>query len=192
MAHPLEQIKAVPPPVLFLSCLYGVLKPWIKNWPVGSGSSIFISEMRFIYMLLPVRASNLFYIELMFTWPKICFSGEFCFISCKPNFASVTLFVNLEDIFRDLDWWLRLQLSQRCVRNDNMNYILHCTFWDWFEPVTFWTGLEDIYKWTLFKLLSELLSAPKEQSFLDVMLKYTVLAVDLDTSSKNRDSNAVL
>ena len=129
----------------------------------------------------------MFYIELMFTRPKICLSGEFCFISCKPNFASVTLFVNLEDIFRDLDWWLRLQLSQRCVRNDNMNYIIHCAFWDCFEPVTFSTELEDTCKWTLFKPLSELLPAPKEPSFLGAMLKYTVLAVDLDTSSKNRD-----
>ena len=58
-------------------------------------------------------------------------------------------------------------------------------FLDSLEPVTFSTELEDTFKWTLLKLLSELLSAPKESLFLDIMLKSTVLTVDLDTSSKN-------
>ena len=129
----------------------------------------------------------MFRIELMFTWPKISLSGEFRFISCKPIFASVILFVNLEDIFRNLDWWLRLQLSDVWETSTSVIFstALENAFLDSLEPVTFSTELEDTFKWTLSKLLSELLSAPKEPSFLDIMLKSTVLTVDLDTSSKN-------
>ena len=52
------------------------------------------------------------------------------------------------------------------------------------EPGTFSTELEDTFKWSLSKLLSTLLYAPNERSFLDIMLKSTVLMVDLDASSK--------
>ena len=58
-------------------------------------------------------------------------------------------------------------------------------FLDSLDPVTFSTELEDTFKWALSKLLSELLSAPKEPSFLDIMLKSTLLTVDLNASSKN-------
>ena len=60
------------------------------------------------------------------------------------------------------------------------NAFLNCL-----EPVTFLTELEDTFKWALSKRLSALMSAPKEPSFSDIIVKSTVLAVDLDASSKN-------
>ena len=95
-------------------------------------------------------------------------------------------FVNLEDIFRNLDWWLRLRLSHVWETSTSITFstALENAFIDSLEPVTFSNELEDTFKWTLSKLLSEL-SAPKEPSFLDIMLKSTLLTGDLDVSSKN-------
>ena len=114
-------------------------------------------------------------------------SGEFRFISCKRIFASVTILVNLENIFRNLDWWLRLQLSDVWETSTStiLSTALENAFLNCFELVTFSTELEDTFKWTLSKLLSALMSAPKEPSFSDIILKSTVLAADLDASSKN-------
>ena len=125
----------------------------------------------------------MFLTEFMFTWPKLNLSEEFCFISCKWIVASVTTFVSLEDVFRNLDRWLTLQLSD--VRETSTSVVSKNAFLNCLEPVTFLTEVEDTCKWALSKLLSALLSAPKEPLFLDIILKSTVLTVDLDASSKN-------
>ena len=76
----------------------------------------------------------------------------------------------------------------RRMRNVHINYILYCArkcvFLNCLKPVTFSTELDDTFKWTLSKLLFALMSAPKEPSFSDIILKSTILAVDLNALSK--------
>ena len=126
--------------------------------------------------------------ELMFTGRKINSLGDFSFILCKPLFTPVTLFVNFGYIFKSLDWWPKLELSD--VWEVSSSVILSTelgnAFLSFLEPVIFSTHLKDTFKWTLSKLTSALLSASKEPLFLDVMPEFTVLRVDLDVSSKNR------
>ena len=119
----------------------------------------------------------------MFRWPKINLLREFC----KPIFASVIILVNLEDIFRNWDWWLRLHLSDVWETSTLIIFstAIENAFLNCLEPASFSTELVDTFKWTLAKLLPALMSAPTEPSFSDIIFKSTVLVVDLDASSKN-------
>ena len=57
------------PRLLFLSYLYGVVKPSILNWAEGNESSSFVSEIRKILTFLSsiyTKESNLFLVKFMF------------------------------------------------------------------------------------------------------------------------------
>ena len=88
-----------PPPLSFLSYLYGVMKPSILNWAERNESSSFVSEIRKVSVFLSsiyIKESNLFLIEFMFTWPKISLSGERIFISFRPVLVSKTSFTDFD------------------------------------------------------------------------------------------------
>ena len=68
-----------PPLFLFLSYLYGTLKPFIWNWAVGKESSSFVSDIRSKLVLLFIMylsAWNLFLAELILRWPNINLLGH--------------------------------------------------------------------------------------------------------------------
>ena len=76
-----------PPSFLFLSYLYGTLKPFIWNWAVGKDSSSFVSDIRSKSILLSimyVSASNLFLTELILKWPNTDLSDDWILISFSP------------------------------------------------------------------------------------------------------------
>ena len=79
-----------PPPLSFLSHLYGVVKP-ILNWAEGKKSSSFVPEMRKMSTFLSsiyTKESNLFLIKFMFTYTKITLLGKQIFISIIQVLAS--------------------------------------------------------------------------------------------------------
>ena len=66
-----------PPPLAFLSYLYGLVKASNLNWTKRNESSSFTSEIRKMLTFLSriyLKESNLFLIEFMFTWLKISLS----------------------------------------------------------------------------------------------------------------------
>ena len=90
-----QMYRRGPSTFLFLSYLYGTLKPFIWNWAVGKESSSFVSDIRSKSILLSimyVSASNLFLTELILRWPNINLSGEWILISLSPFFASLISF----------------------------------------------------------------------------------------------------
>ena len=79
-----------PPPLSFLSHLYGVVKP-ILNWAEVKKSSSFVPQMRKMSTFLSSiynKESNLLLIEFMFTYTKVTLSGKQIFISIIQVLAS--------------------------------------------------------------------------------------------------------
>ena len=84
----------IPPPFLFRSSRNGAPKPSKKNWPSGKESSALaphIINISILSLIISVKESNLFRIELIFRCAKISLLklslSIVCRLECVPNFA---------------------------------------------------------------------------------------------------------